>query len=64
MSDVKTKSVEAVITSLPDTIDWDELVCLITVIITKYGAGEHWAEISTDVTITLADLDAGGAPLN
>jgi hypothetical protein len=64
VSDAKTKSVESVITSLPDSIDWNEIVCLITVIISKYGAEEHWAEISTDVTVTLADLDRGDSPLN
>ncbi len=64
MSDAKTKSVESVITSLPDTIDWGEIVCLIAVIVTKYGAAGDWAEISTDVTVTLADLDMGNALMN
>lgn len=64
MSDGKVKSVESVITSLPDDIGWSEMVCLFTVIIAKYGAEEHWAELSTEVTIMLADLDRGDAPLN
>lgn len=64
VSDMNPKSVEAVITSLPDNIGWAEIVCLIAVIIAKYGAEGDWAGISTDVTVTLADMLRGDAPMN
>lgn len=60
MSDSRMKAFEAMINGLPDTINRSEMIALIVVIIAKYGAQDQWAELSTAVTVTLADLDSSG----
>lgn len=60
MSDSRMKGFEAMINGLPDTINRSEMIALIVVIIAKYGAQDQWAELSTAVTVTLADLDSSG----
>jgi hypothetical protein len=64
VSDVRSELFKGLIDSLPDHIEWREMIALIATILKRYGAEKQWPVISVEVSVVLADLDRGSASLN
>lgn len=64
MSDVRAELFKGMINSLPEHVDWREMVALFVTILKRYGAEKQWPTLTAEVSFVLADLDRGDAPLN
>lgn len=64
MSDVRSELFKGMINSLPEHVEWREMVALFVTILKRYGAEEQWPVLTVEVSIMLADLDRGDALLN
>ena len=64
VSDVRAELFKGMINSLPEHVEWREMVALFVTILKRYGAEKQWPILTVEVSIMLADLDRGDAPLN